>query len=171
MPSTIVRLKYRAATYACGVAGMTTSRAVLRSGDTEARADHLAVGGEDRRLSVGGAAEAPVVDTHVILAIEARDRLLQPLADQCWVGGGEAQAGPAPPEDPDPGADEDRQHGEEGKRDGIRAKVSSWRRISSDSLIPHAVAATAASAPTSAALRIFGRIFTRLLSFGKTTSV
>ena len=30
--------------------------------------------------------------------------------------------------------------GEEGKRDGIRAKVSSWRRISSDSLIPHAKA-------------------------------
>jgi len=30
--------------------------------------------------------------------------------------------------------------GEEGKRDGVRAKVSSWRRISSDSLIPHAKA-------------------------------
>src|SRR2546423_1804951 len=30
--------------------------------------------------------------------------------------------------------------GEEGKRDGIRAKVSSWRRISADSLIPHAKA-------------------------------
>ena len=30
--------------------------------------------------------------------------------------------------------------GEEGKRDGIRAKVSSWRRISGDSLIPHAKA-------------------------------
>jgi len=30
--------------------------------------------------------------------------------------------------------------GEEGKRRGIRAKVSSWRRISSDSLIPHAKA-------------------------------
>ncbi len=30
--------------------------------------------------------------------------------------------------------------GEEGKRDGIRAKVSSWRRISHDSLIPHAKA-------------------------------
>ena len=30
--------------------------------------------------------------------------------------------------------------GEEGKRSGIRAKVSSWRRISSDSLIPHAKA-------------------------------
>ncbi len=30
--------------------------------------------------------------------------------------------------------------GEDGKRDGIRAKVSSWRRISSDSLIPHAKA-------------------------------
>ena len=30
--------------------------------------------------------------------------------------------------------------GEEGKRDGIRAKVSSWRRISSDSLIPQAKA-------------------------------
>ena len=30
--------------------------------------------------------------------------------------------------------------GEEGKRNGIRAKVSSWRRISSDSLIPHAKA-------------------------------
>ena len=30
--------------------------------------------------------------------------------------------------------------GEEGKRDGIRAKVSSWRRISPDSLIPHAKA-------------------------------
>ena len=43
MPSNIVRLNYRAATYACLVAGMTTSRAVLRSGDTEARADHLAV--------------------------------------------------------------------------------------------------------------------------------
>ena len=30
--------------------------------------------------------------------------------------------------------------GEEGKRRGIRAKVSSWRRISADSLIPHAKA-------------------------------
>ncbi|MGZ5333585.1 MAG: branched-chain amino acid transaminase [Solirubrobacterales bacterium] len=30
--------------------------------------------------------------------------------------------------------------GEEGKKQGIRAKVSSWRRISSDSLIPHAKA-------------------------------
>ena len=30
--------------------------------------------------------------------------------------------------------------GEEGKRLGIRAKVSSWRRISSDALIPHAKA-------------------------------
>jgi branched-chain amino acid aminotransferase len=30
--------------------------------------------------------------------------------------------------------------GEEGKSNGIRAKVSSWRRISSDSLIPHAKA-------------------------------
>ena len=30
--------------------------------------------------------------------------------------------------------------GEEGKHDGIRAKVSSWRRISPDSLIPHAKA-------------------------------
>jgi branched-chain amino acid aminotransferase len=30
--------------------------------------------------------------------------------------------------------------GEEGKRDGISAKVSSWRRISADSLIPHAKA-------------------------------
>jgi branched-chain amino acid aminotransferase len=30
--------------------------------------------------------------------------------------------------------------GEESKRNGIRAKVSSWRRISSDSLIPHAKA-------------------------------
>jgi branched-chain amino acid aminotransferase len=30
--------------------------------------------------------------------------------------------------------------GEEGKRTGIRAKVSSWRRISPDSLIPHAKA-------------------------------
>jgi branched-chain amino acid aminotransferase len=30
--------------------------------------------------------------------------------------------------------------GEEGKRNGIRAKVSSWRRISPDSLIPHAKA-------------------------------
>jgi branched-chain amino acid aminotransferase len=30
--------------------------------------------------------------------------------------------------------------GEEGKRDGIRAKVSSWRRISADSLIPHSKA-------------------------------
>ena len=30
--------------------------------------------------------------------------------------------------------------GEEGKRKGVRAKVSSWRRISSDSLIPHAKA-------------------------------
>jgi branched-chain amino acid aminotransferase len=30
--------------------------------------------------------------------------------------------------------------GEEGKRTGIRAKVSSWRRISADSLIPHAKA-------------------------------
>src|ERR1700761_6242323 len=30
--------------------------------------------------------------------------------------------------------------GEEGKRDGVRAKVSSWRRISADSLIPHAKA-------------------------------
>ncbi len=30
--------------------------------------------------------------------------------------------------------------GEEGKRNGIRAKVSSWRRISADSLIPHAKA-------------------------------
>jgi branched-chain amino acid aminotransferase len=30
--------------------------------------------------------------------------------------------------------------GEESKRTGIRAKVSSWRRISSDSLIPHAKA-------------------------------
>ncbi|MDQ6841731.1 MAG: branched-chain amino acid transaminase, partial [Actinomycetota bacterium] len=30
--------------------------------------------------------------------------------------------------------------GEEGKRDGIRAKVSSWRRISHDSLIPHSKA-------------------------------
>src|SRR4029077_17675189 len=30
--------------------------------------------------------------------------------------------------------------GEDGKRDGVRAKVSSWRRISSDSLIPHAKA-------------------------------
>jgi branched-chain amino acid aminotransferase len=30
--------------------------------------------------------------------------------------------------------------GEEGKEQGIRAKVSSWRRISSDSLIPHAKA-------------------------------
>ena len=30
--------------------------------------------------------------------------------------------------------------GEEGKRSGIRAKVSSWRRISSDSLIPHSKA-------------------------------
>ncbi|HEY7151751.1 MAG TPA: aminotransferase class IV, partial [Solirubrobacterales bacterium] len=28
--------------------------------------------------------------------------------------------------------------GEDGKRNGIRAKVSSWRRISPDSLIPHA---------------------------------
>lgn len=30
--------------------------------------------------------------------------------------------------------------GEEGKREGIRAKVSSWRRISPDGLIPHAKA-------------------------------
>jgi branched-chain amino acid aminotransferase len=30
--------------------------------------------------------------------------------------------------------------GDEGKRNGIRAKVSSWRRISPDSLIPHAKA-------------------------------
>ena len=30
--------------------------------------------------------------------------------------------------------------GEQGKRDGIRAKVSSWRRISGDSLIPQAKA-------------------------------
>jgi branched-chain amino acid aminotransferase len=30
--------------------------------------------------------------------------------------------------------------GEEGKRDGVRAKVSSWRRISHDSLIPHSKA-------------------------------
>jgi branched-chain amino acid aminotransferase len=30
--------------------------------------------------------------------------------------------------------------GEEGKKRGVRAKVSSWRRISSDSLIPHAKA-------------------------------
>jgi len=30
--------------------------------------------------------------------------------------------------------------GEEGKRNGVRAKVSSWRRISSSSLIPHAKA-------------------------------
>jgi branched-chain amino acid aminotransferase len=30
--------------------------------------------------------------------------------------------------------------GEEGKRSGVRAKVASWRRISSDSLIPHAKA-------------------------------
>ena len=30
--------------------------------------------------------------------------------------------------------------GEEGKKHGIRAKVSSWRRISGDSLIPHAKA-------------------------------
>ena len=30
--------------------------------------------------------------------------------------------------------------GEEGKRKGVRAKVSSWRRISSESLIPHAKA-------------------------------
>ena len=30
--------------------------------------------------------------------------------------------------------------GEEGKRNGVRAKVSSWRRISPDSLIPHAKA-------------------------------
>ena len=30
--------------------------------------------------------------------------------------------------------------GEEGKRTGVRAKVSSWRRISPDSLIPHAKA-------------------------------
>ncbi len=30
--------------------------------------------------------------------------------------------------------------GEEGKKNGIRAKVSSWRRISPDSLIPHAKA-------------------------------
>ncbi|GIK78145.1 MAG: branched-chain amino acid transaminase [Acidobacteria bacterium] len=30
--------------------------------------------------------------------------------------------------------------GEDGKRDGIRAKVSSWRRISPDGLIPHAKA-------------------------------
>jgi branched-chain amino acid aminotransferase len=30
--------------------------------------------------------------------------------------------------------------GEESKRNGIRAKVSSWRRISADSLIPHAKA-------------------------------
>jgi branched-chain amino acid aminotransferase len=30
--------------------------------------------------------------------------------------------------------------GDEGKQNGVRAKVSSWRRISSDSLIPHAKA-------------------------------
>jgi branched-chain amino acid aminotransferase len=30
--------------------------------------------------------------------------------------------------------------GDEGKRDGVRAKVSSWRRIGSDSLIPHSKA-------------------------------
>jgi branched-chain amino acid aminotransferase len=30
--------------------------------------------------------------------------------------------------------------GEEGKRNGVRARVSSWRRISGDSLIPHAKA-------------------------------
>jgi branched-chain amino acid aminotransferase len=30
--------------------------------------------------------------------------------------------------------------GEEGKRDGVRAKVASWRRISHDALIPHAKA-------------------------------
>jgi branched-chain amino acid aminotransferase len=30
--------------------------------------------------------------------------------------------------------------GEEGKREGVRAKVASWRRISADSLIPHAKA-------------------------------
>jgi branched-chain amino acid aminotransferase len=30
--------------------------------------------------------------------------------------------------------------GEEGKRSGVRAKVSSWRRISPDSLVPHAKA-------------------------------
>src|SRR5256885_1953183 len=30
--------------------------------------------------------------------------------------------------------------GEEGQRKGVRAKVSSWRRISPDSLIPHAKA-------------------------------
>jgi branched-chain amino acid aminotransferase len=30
--------------------------------------------------------------------------------------------------------------GEEGKRDGVRAKIASWRRISHDALIPHAKA-------------------------------
>src|SRR5919202_1903437 len=30
--------------------------------------------------------------------------------------------------------------GDEGKRNGIRAKVSSWRRLSPDSLIPHSKA-------------------------------
>ena len=30
--------------------------------------------------------------------------------------------------------------GEEGKRNGVRAKISSWRRISNDSLIPHSKA-------------------------------
>ena len=30
--------------------------------------------------------------------------------------------------------------GEEGKQHGVRAKVASWRRISADSLIPHAKA-------------------------------
>jgi branched-chain amino acid aminotransferase len=30
--------------------------------------------------------------------------------------------------------------GEEGKRDGVRAKIASWRRISHDSLIPHSKA-------------------------------
>ena len=35
--------------------------------------------------------------------------------------------------------------GEEGKRDGVRAKVSSWRRISPDGLIPHAKASAAST--------------------------
>ena len=56
--------------------------------------DHRAGRVEDRRLAVGRTAEAAVVDADVVLAVQHRDRFLQPLADQRRVRVGEPHAAP-----------------------------------------------------------------------------
>ena len=49
---------------------------------------------EDRCLAVGRVAQAAPVDAGVGTPVQGGYGLLQPLADQCWVGVGEAQTGP-----------------------------------------------------------------------------